>query len=94
MFYSSDEESEEREYRYLDKQLTQLAELFICCKFVRVDSCRAPLMVRKLNVKQFPTIVAMRKGEVVDSLTEMKHQIPGFVQKWFFKTGFVGFLSD
>jgi hypothetical protein len=88
-FYSS-EELEQGEH--LDKQLTQLASLFRGCKFLRVEGSRAPLMARKLNVKKFSTIVAINNGNFKHSLSDTEGKKQGFVQEWFFKTGFVNFF--
>jgi thioredoxin-like negative regulator of GroEL len=87
-FFSEDSEQAE----YLDQQMTQLASLFRGCTFLRVEGRYAPLIARKLNVKQFPSIVAVRNGEAVDCIRDFKSREDGFVQEWFFKTGFVGFL--
>ena len=87
-FYSS-EDLEQGEY--LDQRLTQLASLFRGCKFLRVEGSLAPLIARKLNVKKFPTIVAMNNGNFEGCLSDMEGKKQGFVQEWFFKTGFVNF---
>jgi hypothetical protein len=88
-FYNSERHLEQGEY--LDKQLTQLASLFRGCKVLRVEGSLAPLVARKLNVKRFPTIVAINNGNLEDCLSDMEGKKQGFVQEWFFKTGFVNF---
>jgi len=88
-FYSSERHLEQGEY--LDKQLTQLASLFRGCKVLRVEGSLAPLVARKLNVKRFPTIVAINNGNLEDCLSDIEGKKQGFVQEWFFKTGFVNF---
>ena len=88
-FYNSERHLEQGEY--LDKQLTQLASLFRGCKVLRVEGCLAPLVARKLNVKKFPTIVAINNGKLEDCLSDMEGKKQGYVQEWFFKTGFVNF---
>ena len=88
-FYSSERHLEQGEY--LDKQLTQLASLFRGCKVLRVEGSFAPLVARKLNVKKFPTIVAINNGNFENCLSDMEGKKQGFVQEWFFKTGFVNF---
>jgi hypothetical protein len=89
LYFYSNEDPEQREY--LDKQLTQMANLFRGCKFLRVEGSLAPLMARKLKVKKFPTIVAMDNGNFVSCLSDTEGKKQGFVQEWFFKIDFVSF---
>ena len=54
--------------KIIDKHLKLLAPQHLGCKFLHIDSAKAPFFVEKLSVRMLPTVVVFHDGKVADSL--------------------------
>merc|ERR1711865_1351082 len=52
----------------MDKHLRILAQQHLGCKFLHIDSAKAPFFVNKLSIVMLPTVVVFRDGKVEDTL--------------------------
>ena len=54
--------------KVMDKHLKILAQQHLGCKFLHIDSAKAPFFVSKLAVVMLPTVVVFRDGKVEETL--------------------------
>lgn len=54
--------------KIMDKHLKILAQQHLGCKFLHIDSAKAPFFVSKLAVVMLPTVVVFRDGKVEETL--------------------------
>ena len=54
--------------KIMDKHLKILAQQHLGCKFLHIDSAKAPFFVNKLSIVMLPTVVVFRDGKVEDTL--------------------------
>jgi len=54
--------------KIIDKHLKILAQQHLGCKFLHIDSAKAPFFVNKLSIRMLPTVVVFRDGKVAETL--------------------------
>ena len=85
-FYNTDEADL---CEQIDNELSILASKYIRCKFLRINGRLAPFFTAKLGVTTFPSVVAIRNGEVDGCISTFGNDEAGFLQNWMVTSGLV-----
>ena len=79
--------------KVMDHHLKIVAAKHLECKFLRIEAQKAPFFCSKLKVMTLPTVLVLRKGNVVDRLVgfegiaEDNEWPTRLLQKWLSKSG-------
>ena len=58
--------------RNLDLHFQELAKQYATCKFLRIDGRLAPFFTGKLGIKELPTVLVLRNGEIINRVSDFE----------------------